>query len=153
MHLSKGLRQCLNLNSSDWNKSFQVCYIPCDSAGEESACGAGDLGSIPGLGRSPGEGNGYPLQYSDLENSRGYTVHGVAKSWTRLSNFHFHFKGNNVCFLMYCFLDTFHLGLLEPFIYLLPTWPLSHYDILIKVMLQIIKITVTAALKFLSDIS
>ena len=46
-----------------------------------------------------------------------------------------------------------HLGLLEPFIYLLPTWPLSHYDILIKVMLQIIKITVTAALKFLSDIS
>ena len=39
------------------------------SAGKESACNAGDLGSIPGLGRSPGEGKGYPLQYSDLENS------------------------------------------------------------------------------------
>ena len=44
-----------------------------------------DLGSIPGSGRSPGEGNGYPLQYSDLENSRDYTVHGVAKSWMQLS--------------------------------------------------------------------
>ena len=48
-----------------------------------------DLCSIPGLGRSPGEGKGYPLQYSGLENSLDYTVHGVAKSWTRLSNFHF----------------------------------------------------------------
>ena len=44
---------------------------------------------IPGLGRSPGEGKGYPLQYSHLENSMDYTVHGVAKSWTRLSDFHF----------------------------------------------------------------
>ena len=51
---------------------------------------AGDLGSIPGLGRSPGEGKGYPLQYSDLENSMDCTVHEVAKSWTRLSNFRFH---------------------------------------------------------------
>ena len=49
----------------------------------------GDLGSIPGLGRSPGEGNGYPLQYSGLENSMDYTVHGVAKSRTRLSDFPF----------------------------------------------------------------
>ena len=40
---------------------------------------AGDLGSIPGLGRSPGEGKGYPLQYSGLENSKDYIVHGVAK--------------------------------------------------------------------------
>ena len=53
-----------------------------------------DLGLISGLGRSPGEGNGYPLQYSGLENSmdRGAwqaTFHGVAKSWTRLSDFHF----------------------------------------------------------------
>ena len=46
-------------------------------------------GLIPGLGRSPGEGKGYPLQYSGLENSMDYTVHGVAKSWTRLSDFHF----------------------------------------------------------------
>ena len=42
----------------------------------------GDLGSIPGLGRSPGKGKGYPLQYSDLENSMDYAVHGVAKSRT-----------------------------------------------------------------------
>ena len=48
-------------------------------------------GSIPGLRRSPGEGIGYPLQYSGLENSMGCIVHGVAKSWTRLSNLHFHF--------------------------------------------------------------
>ena len=43
--------------------------FPCGSAGRESSCNAGDLGSIPGLGRSPGEGKGYPLQYSGLENS------------------------------------------------------------------------------------
>ena len=66
--------------------------FPCGSAGKESACNVGDLGSIPGLGRSPGEGKGYWLQYSGLENSRDYTVHGVAKSQTWLSNFHFHFS-------------------------------------------------------------
>ena len=60
-----------------------------DSAGKESACNAGDLGSIPGLGRSPGEGNGYPLQYSGLENSMDCIVHGVTKSRTGLSDFHF----------------------------------------------------------------
>ena len=43
--------------------------FPCDSAGKESACDEGDLGLTPGLGRSPGEGKGYPLQYSGLENS------------------------------------------------------------------------------------
>ena len=43
--------------------------FPCGSAGKESACNVGDLGSIPGLGRSPGEGKGYPLQYSGLDNS------------------------------------------------------------------------------------
>ena len=50
----------------------------------------GDLGSIPGLGSSPGEEKGYPLQYSGLENSMDCIVHGVAKSQTRLSNFHSH---------------------------------------------------------------
>ena len=64
--------------------------FPGGSAGKESACNAGDLGSIPGLGRSPGEGKGYPLQYSGLENSMDCIVHGVAKSRTRLSDFHFH---------------------------------------------------------------
>ena len=65
--------------------------FPGGSDGKESACNTGDLGSVLGLGRSPGEGNGYPLQYSCLENSmdRGAwqaTVHGVAKSRTRLSD-------------------------------------------------------------------
>ena len=55
----------------------------------ESAYNVGDLGSIPGLGRSPGEGKGYPLQYSGLENSMDCIVHRVAKSQTLLSNFHF----------------------------------------------------------------
>ena len=50
--------------------------LPLCSAGKESACNVGDLGSIPGLGRSPGEGKGYPLQYSGLENSMDYIVHG-----------------------------------------------------------------------------
>ena len=49
----------------------------------------GDLGSIPGLGRSPGEGKGYPFQYSDLENPMDCIAHGVIKSQTQLSNFHF----------------------------------------------------------------
>ena len=63
--------------------------FPGGSAGKESACNAGDLGSIPGLGTSPGERNSYPLQYSGLENSMDCIAHGVAKSRTRLSNFHF----------------------------------------------------------------
>ena len=63
---------------------------------KESACKAGDLASIPGLGRSPGEGNGCPYQYSGLENSTGCVVHGVAKSRTQLTDFHFHFKGGIV---------------------------------------------------------
>ena len=68
--------------------------FPGGSDSKESTCNAGDLGSIPGLGRSPGEGNGYPLQYSCLEYpmDRGAwraTVHRVTKSQTRLSDFHF----------------------------------------------------------------
>ena len=63
--------------------------FPCGSARKESACDAGDLGLIPGLGRSPGEGEGYPLQYSGLEDSMDSKVHGVAKSRIRLSDFHF----------------------------------------------------------------
>ena len=69
---------------------MQTCGFmgfPSGSAGKESACNAGDLGSIPGLGRSPGEGKGYPVQDSGLENSMDCIDHGVAKSWTRLSDF------------------------------------------------------------------
>ena len=57
-----------------------------DSAGKESACNVGDLGLIPGLGRSPGEGKGYVLQYSGLENFMDWIVHGIAKSQTQLSD-------------------------------------------------------------------
>ena len=64
-------------------------FFPGASAGKESSCNAGDLGLIPGLGRSPGEGKGYQLQYSGLENSMNCIVHGVAKSWTGLNDFHF----------------------------------------------------------------
>ena len=64
--------------------------FPGSSDGKESAYSEGDLGLIPGLGGSPGEEKGYPLQYSGLEKSMDYIVHGVAKSRTRLSDFHFH---------------------------------------------------------------
>ena len=77
-------------------KMLQIhpCF-PGGSDGKESACNAGDPGSIPGLGRSPAEGNGYPIQYSYLENSMDKracwaTVYWVTKSWTLLSNYHFH---------------------------------------------------------------
>ena len=63
--------------------------FPCGSDCKESACNAGDLGLLSGLGRSPREGKGYPLRYSGLENFMDYTVHGVAKSQTRLSDFNF----------------------------------------------------------------
>ena len=64
--------------------------LPGGSAGTESACNAGDLGSIPGLGRSPGEGNGYTLQDSGLENPTDRIVHEVAESdmTERLFTFH-----------------------------------------------------------------
>ena len=65
--------------------------FPGGSAGKESACNAGDLGLIPGLRRSPREGNGYLLQYSGLENFVDFIVHGVTKCQTRLSNFTFTF--------------------------------------------------------------
>ena len=60
--------------------------FPCGSAGKESSCNARELGSIPGLGRSPGEGKGYPLQYSGLENSIYCIFHSVTKSRTRPSD-------------------------------------------------------------------
>ena len=62
---------------------------------KESSCNEGDPGSIPGLERSAGEGTGYPLQYPSLENSMDCIVHGIAKSWTQLSDFHFHYQSCN----------------------------------------------------------
>ena len=84
-----------------------VMGFPVDSGGKESVCNTGDLGSIPELGRSLREGNCYPLPYSCLENSTDTgawqaTVHGEAKSWTRLSNFHFtSHKGVNRLSVLY----------------------------------------------------
>ena len=68
-----------------------IVGFPGGLAGKQSACNMGDLGSIPGLGRSPGEKKGYLLQYSGLENSADCIVHRVSKSQTQLSDFHFHF--------------------------------------------------------------
>ena len=69
-------------------KPFSYLF-PGGSAGKESSCSEGGLGLIPGLGRSSEAGNSYPLHYSGLENSMDRIVHVVAKSWARLSDFHF----------------------------------------------------------------
>ena len=66
----------------------QTFQPPCGSAGKESACNAGRPGFDAWVGRSPGEAKGYPIQYSDLENSMDCIVHGVAKRQTRPSDFH-----------------------------------------------------------------
>ena len=79
------LGRCAGLGDLEGVYLKTICLIsnlPCGSAGKESTCNAGDLGSIPGLGRCPGEGKGYPLQDSGLENSMDYIVHGVTESQT-----------------------------------------------------------------------
>ena len=70
---------------------YKNCAWPLGSASKEAARNSGDLGSIPGLGRSPGEGKGYRLQYSGLGNSMDCIIHGVTKNRIWLSDFHFHF--------------------------------------------------------------
>ena len=77
---------CARSPVGKWEESASLLGFLGGSAGKESVFCVGDLGSIPGLGRFPGEGNRYPLQCSGLENSMGCIVHGVAKSRTRLSN-------------------------------------------------------------------
>ena len=74
--------------TSEFYWTLREEWFPCSSAGKKSTPNAGDLGLIPGLGSSPGEGKGYQLQYSGLENSMD-CIHGVTKSRTRLSDFHF----------------------------------------------------------------
>ena len=65
--------------------------FPHSSVGKEFACNAGDPGSIPGLGRSPGERDSFPLSFCGLENFMNCIVHGVSKSLSQLNYFHFHF--------------------------------------------------------------
>ena len=77
------------MESINWHGTLLTGGFPCGSDGKESVCNVGDPGSIPGLGRSPGGGDGNLLQYSCLENSmdRGAwwaRVHGLPKSWTQL---------------------------------------------------------------------
>ena len=83
--------KCLRWDFCVYHRKSQCSYLlwgfPGGSAGKETACNAGDPGSIPGLGRSTGEGTGYPLQYSGLENSIDCIIHGIAKSWIWLSDF------------------------------------------------------------------
>ena len=91
------VQQCRRLRFDSWvgEIPWRRARLPapvfldfaCGSAGKESACNAGDLGSIPGLGRSPGEGKGYPLQYSGLENSMDYSPWGHKESDTTDFNF------------------------------------------------------------------
>ena len=71
--------------------------FPDSSVGKESTCSAGDPGLIPRLGRSPGEGNGYPLQYSGLETSMDCIVHGVTELDGTEWHFHFHWKDPTCC--------------------------------------------------------
>ena len=88
---SKGLgSQSNTFQIVDYSTKLKV--FPGGSVGKESAWNAGDLGLTPGLRRSPGDGTGYPLQSSGLENSMNCVDHGVAKSQIQLSDFHFHFK-------------------------------------------------------------
>ena len=78
----------LILRDRRWDRLPTLAF-PGSSAGKESACNLGNLGLAPGLGRSPGEWNSYPVQYSGLGNSLERIVHEFTKSWTRLSDFHF----------------------------------------------------------------
>ena len=83
-----GISPIISTLNGLWNITRKY-GLPGGSSGKESACNVGDLGLIPGLGKSPGEGKGYPPQYSGLENPKDCIVHGVTKSRTWLSDFHF----------------------------------------------------------------
>ena len=82
--------------------------FPDSSVGKESACNAGDPRLIPGSGRSPGEGKGYPLQYSGLEKSMDCIVQGVANSWTQWSDFHFTSLGHGTLIIILGKMNCLH---------------------------------------------
>ena len=80
---------CISEIDPTWSYPFHILGFPGGSAGKETACSAGDLGLIPGFGRFPGEGNGYPLQYSGLENSMDWISMGsqkVGHNWATLTS-------------------------------------------------------------------
>jgi len=99
-----------------------LCF-PCGSAGKESACNAGDLGSTPGLERSPGEGKGYPLQYSGLENSVDESM--GSQSRKQLSNFHFTLWLHLTFVVVVQSLS--HVSLCDPMDGSRPGFPVLHY--------------------------
>ena len=122
----------LEIPNKDSNIPYTLCIFPGGSDGKVSARNVGDPGLIAGLGRSPGEGNGNPLQYSCLENSMGggawyTTVHGVSKSQTRLSDFTLSSHCVYVCaclcvcslWITKCLLTKFYKGRFTLFISLL----------------------------------
>ena len=88
----------LNPSLENFEHSFASMVLPSGSAGKESSCSGGDLGSVPGLGRSPGEGKEFPLQYSGLDNPMDCIVHEVTKNRTWLSDFNFFQPVNNPLF-------------------------------------------------------
>ena len=93
---AKGTMQIISVKRHSLSHLPDDCFSSSSSlssVGKEFTCNAGDTGSSPGSGRSPGEGKGYQLQYSGLENSMDCIVHGVTKTQTGLSDFHFHFPG------------------------------------------------------------
>ena len=99
--------------------------FPCGSAGKESACNVGDLGSIPGLGRSPGEGKGNPLQHSGLEKFMDYIVYGVAKS--QGFSLHFTFTMKSLCCCCYYSVAKLCPTLCHPMDCSTPGFPVLYY--------------------------
>ena len=117
--------------------------FPCGSAGI-ICLQEGDLGSVPGLGRSSGGGNSYPLQYSGLENSMDCIVHGVTKSQTWLSDFHFHFGYTTICSSIFWWMynwivSTFFMhGLVMNGSVLFQTYTVVSLSIYLEVFLEVL---------------
>ena len=105
--------------------------FPCGSAGKEFACNVGDLGSIPGLGRTPGEGTGYPLQYSMDYTGLQRVRYNTMKSWTQLSDFHFWAHIPIFSFLAFsCSIFNFQrVGI----IYLILTWSFDSLHLKVRI--------------------
>ena len=123
------LLQTAKFHSFLWLSSYIYIWgFSSGSAGKEFACNVGDLGSIPGLGRCPGEGKGYPLQYSGLENSMGCIVCGAAKSWTWLSDFHFRWLYIYIWWMEKMWLCRYIVVELLSCVQLFATpWTIAHY--------------------------